>query len=383
MKKSTLSLVFTLFISFFAFGQVTNLPIAFDDISALTELNGGFQGNGYPWISDDGLRIYFIRQDQPPLTSTIYHAERTSLEDAFTNIQVLSVSNPDFYNYSPWLTNDELTIYFSTSELSGISFSSLYRATRNSVDEDFGDPIFIQLEGPTLGFEASASLTEDASQLYMYGSDGTDKTIFAYEPSGPDSYVVTETLELPMGFDPSPCKLSPDGLHLYLGVSSANQPIQLYVFQRDSLEEQFSDLFFLENNQLNPSSFYNRQPAIGCGGNCLAFTRGNTNTFSANDLWLASREPTASQNIFRPAVEATVFPNPAVDFIKFEFEAPEKYTGLRLLVFNANGQIVTESTLPNTSDVLHLDVTEFRSGSYFYQLRSHELLLVAGKFLVE
>ncbi|MEO1263099.1 MAG: T9SS type A sorting domain-containing protein [Bacteroidota bacterium] len=385
MKKNTLSLVFSLFTFFSTVGQVTNLPIAFDEIRYLTELNGFNIGTGYPWISDDGLRIYFVLEPFGGSSSLILHAERPNLQASFTNMQTLPINIPDTYNISPWLTNDELTIYYSTLEFGGGVVSPLYRATRSSIDEDFGAPAIVELEGtPTLNFLASASFTADASQLYLFTSDGgSNKAILYYEQTDSNTYEYIETLQLPVGLEAAPCKLSRDGLSLYAGLTPVNGRNQLYVFKRDSQNEQFSNLFFLENNQLNPSSFYNRQPAVGCGGDCIAFTRGNADTFSANDLWLASREPTASQNIFRPAVEAAIYPNPAVNFIKFDFEVPEKYTGLRLLVFNANGQLVAESELPNTPNVFDLEVTGFHSGSYFYQLRGGELLLMAGKFLVK
>lgn len=383
MKKYALPLFFSLFFSFSIQSQITDLPIEFDDISELDELNLSNLGVGYPWISNDGLRIYFVEQALNQQSSSILYAERSDLDDFFLNVQTLSIIDTDKFNYSPWLTEDELTIYYSTFESNGGSFNTLYKATRNSIDEDFGDPIKLDLTGTTFGFDISASFTSDGSQLYMYSSDGTENGILVYQRTSPDTYFQTGSLDLPTGFGASPCKLSPDGLSLYLSLTDGNDPNQLYVFKRDNLDEEFTDLFFLDNIQLNLPFLFNRHPSIGCDGNCIAFARANEDTFVANEIWLASREPTANQNIFQPAVEATIFPNPATDFINFEFEVPKKFNDLKLLIFNANGQLVSEKEISNKLETYQLDVRAFNTGNYFYQLKYEELLLVAGKVLVE
>lgn len=382
MKRLYFTLSLAVFAMLSAFGQITNLPIEFDSIRPLTEINADFQSDAYPWLSEDGRRIYYVVQSDSMPIALILHAERNSLLEAFSNPQPLSINSTEHTNLSPWLSGDELTIYFVTQQDSLNLSTSLFRATRSSIDEDFGAPTYVSLQGVN-GFVSNPSLTSDEGTLYLYNSAGIDQHVLVLENMGDNEFMVTDTLQVPTDFVSVGGKLSPDGLSFYATLIFQNDKSQLYVYQRNSLDEEFTDLYFFENDQLNPTIFNNTQPAIGCNGSCIAFARATTNTWFGNDLWLAYSIVSESQHILEPAVGMNVFPNPATDFVNFEFEVPEKYTDQRLLIFNSNGQLIRESPVLDNENRLSLDVRNFGSGNYFYQLRSESLLLVAGKFLVE
>src|SRR5688572_25117245 len=90
----------------------------YDSIRAITELNTS-NADAYPWISSDGLRIYY--------TSTLttgqglVTASRNSLSAPFGPASYLGGNFSTAI--SCWLTPDELTIFYTNG-------SSLFRATR-------------------------------------------------------------------------------------------------------------------------------------------------------------------------------------------------------------------------------------------------------------
>ena len=85
MKQITLSLVLSFFYLSSISGQITILPVEFDTIRYLTEINADNQADAYPWLSDDGLRIYFVQRPDSLPVSLMYYAERNSVQDEFSD----------------------------------------------------------------------------------------------------------------------------------------------------------------------------------------------------------------------------------------------------------------------------------------------------------
>ncbi len=75
---------------------------------ALSEINHEERVDAYPWLSADGLRIYYTANADEGIDDKLFMASRNSTDDAFENITELDVNLEGEANVSCWLTNDEL-----------------------------------------------------------------------------------------------------------------------------------------------------------------------------------------------------------------------------------------------------------------------------------
>ena len=83
----------------------------FTDISEVTELNDPCSLEDHPSISPDGLTIYFSSWEEGN-TSDIFKATRSSTDEPFGNIEVLDFCLPDKEESHPYVTTNESGFYF-------------------------------------------------------------------------------------------------------------------------------------------------------------------------------------------------------------------------------------------------------------------------------
>jgi hypothetical protein len=149
----------------------TSLP--FDSVRALIELNSTDSADAYPWISPDGLRLYFTKGDG--VNDDIFVSTRNDLSEAFSAPLPLDIDFMATRNISCWLSNDELEIYFTTGELG----DSVMYSIRQNPSDMFPAPVLI----PSLsryGFVSGISVAGDELYLYKVSISGTVKTILTF-----------------------------------------------------------------------------------------------------------------------------------------------------------------------------------------------------------
>jgi len=116
-----------------------------------------------PWINADGTVIYFasarngvnydlMRATRPSATST-----------TFSPPVVVSVPVPIS---TPVLTQDELTLFFSSTQAGGLGSTDVWVATRASVTDPFGSPVNVSSVSSTTK-DAPAWLSRDRCRLYI------------------------------------------------------------------------------------------------------------------------------------------------------------------------------------------------------------------------
>lgn len=130
-------------------------------------LSGG--NNTTPHLSADRLSIVFMSDRNGSLD--LWAGERNGPQDGFGNVQAISGLNSSADEVRPWLSSDGLTIYFESNRDETTGYD-LWRATRSDVSERFQAPT--QLPGiTTTRIEGSPSVTEDHLQLF-YLSDSAE-----------------------------------------------------------------------------------------------------------------------------------------------------------------------------------------------------------------
>jgi hypothetical protein len=126
---------------------------------------------GGPSLSQDGMTLLFgaARQNSlGQLDEDIYIATREAISEPFGPPQNLgaSVNSLGFGDYSPELSHDGLTLYFSSSRPGGLGEGDLYVTARESIDDPWELP---QNLGPNVNtpyFEGQPSISANGKALY-------------------------------------------------------------------------------------------------------------------------------------------------------------------------------------------------------------------------
>jgi len=285
MKIKILTLIF-LFSVFFVLNSIAQQPVeetyAFDKVKELSELNSYGEAEAFPWISPDGLRIYYTKAVNGK--ERILTASRNLINSKFKNKRVLNLGFEDSSIISCCLSNDELKIYFFVQESSSI----LYASTRKSIDDDFSKPERIWLTGDFGGYLAAPSLTPDGKQLFVYNNPGGGNQILMFEKINNTKYELAGILNIPDGYNPSPGQFSKDGLKYYVGLEYRDENDEIHYYKRSSLSGEFTELY-LVTGTLNSLEFNNMQPSLSENEEIIVFTRGHDNEWKNNNLYSAQK----------------------------------------------------------------------------------------------
>lgn len=199
----------------FTFGEPTNLGPTIN--SPHSDFTGSF--------SSDGLEMYFDsnRSGGSWDTFDIYVSRRATTDDAWGTPEKLGppLNTGSVYDAGGFISTDGLSLYFaSANRAGGYGVLDIWVATRESIDDDWGEPSNL---GPTINTshdELGASISCDGRVLYFCRKP---------PPDGPgDIYMSTrQTTNDPWGessklgptvnssaSDRSPC-ISPNGLLLF------------------------------------------------------------------------------------------------------------------------------------------------------------------------
>lgn len=140
----------------------------FIGVRPLEEINDATTSESYPWLSKDGLRLYFSKQKGSAIS--FFSAERTSLDAKFSAPVKLDITVKDINNnMSCYLTNDEKEIFI-------LSGDKIYSATRGTTKEKFGEPVEIAAANNSQGFMNGIALTDNKQEMYVFNSVGFRNT---------------------------------------------------------------------------------------------------------------------------------------------------------------------------------------------------------------
>jgi len=262
-------------------------------------LNLSSKADAYSWLSKDGLRIYFSRDNSE---GEVWKAERKNLNEDFKNPVSISIDglkdNSDIF--SSWLTEDENTLYFVTQKNNGDYTNSIYKATYDESSKSFNNPVKLNFTGGTSDgisniFISGPSLTHDLRQMYVYYSDhtGTDR-IASFISKDSLNYkfkgFVTEALNY------CPGVIADHGLSFYLTLRNENKT--LVKLSRKDLNSEFSNPEYftigsekkddskdlaIKNDALDKIKISYYQPSVNTELGIFSVTCGS-GTWNSNDL---------------------------------------------------------------------------------------------------
>lgn len=334
----------------------TFAPLAYDSIRSLSELNTPGYADAYPWLSVDALRLYYTSGIN---TNKLMLAKRPNINSYFTVqgiVPLTGLSSPASY----WLSENELNVYICTDY-------DLYYATRPDTSSAFSPTTIITLTGPSPDQIKSASLNDAQNELFIHSSTlGT----LQYTRTSATSFSFVRKLTLPAGYLHAHGQLSKDELSICLGVFPGSPQALIYKLTRPTLADTFAVSTFQQIPDINDTMVLNGQPSSSANMDHIAFVRAATNSWSANDLYIASKDGIIS--VFDPnktSLTLSVFPNPAKSSLHFEFNVLSNEIKNTLAIFNSQGSIIKQIEI--TSEKTEVDISGLSSGVYFYDISGH------------
>lgn len=331
MKAHGIACITAAFICIGAEAQ-TPSAIPYSDDRLLDEINTS-SADAYPWISADGLRIYYTRNTGG--SNTLFMSQRATVADLFSaGVALLPGYSGD--EVGGWLSADELTLWFSSDQL-------IKRATRASLASAFGAPVTITLSGAG-GYPKSPTLTPDEQELFVFTLSGVQRFV----PSGANSYILAGNL-VTGASNVGPAKLSHDGLRIYFSADLAGVP-QPHRMERSGLSDAFSNLQYLAGDAF-PAPFRHTQCHLTPDELILVGVRADQNMWSANDLFMAEGlDITGEEEHWLAA--PLIHPNPAIG--QAMLRLPGSWTGADVTVMDAQGRICSRERLGSSDLVLSL-----------------------------
>lgn len=199
-----------------------NRGSAFGPLAPLCGVNSG-DSDGQPWLSWDGLRLYFAstRCSGGPYPC-LYVASRPDPTACFgTPAPLDSLNLPPYSSGGPTLTPDELTIFFNSDRPGGSGGADIWYATRANPADPFGQPQPVpNVNSPA--FDGAPDISADGRALYFHsdraGGVGGFDIWLASRPSAIAAFGPPVNLScVNWDVDDIHPAISPDGLELYLG----------------------------------------------------------------------------------------------------------------------------------------------------------------------
>lgn len=250
---------------------------SYANVRALTEINTTSNAEAYPWISGDGLRLYYTSGST---NNQLMFTQRTSTASPFGTPTIVSVSTSSLY--SCWFSNDELDAYICT-------VSSLYHVHRNSISSAFGTPQLITITGaPAYTSIKGASLNSSQTVLFLQ-LYGTNNIIAEFSKTGTNTFSYVRTVSLPSGYEPRVGQLSKDELSFFVGAKSGNADPLLCQLTRTATTVAFDVNTFQQIQGINDINYSNQHPTMSNNLNWVAFVRNDTNLWTANEIYIAQR----------------------------------------------------------------------------------------------
>lgn len=346
----------------FYYTDVARTDASWESPRLLDNLNNQGAAEAYPYLSADGLRLYFSRQTDEGLN--LYTASRTSIYDAFSNRQSLSPNLPDGA-FSGWLSNDERELYYTDGHM-------LHYAFRNSLAENFSAPADLTLLGMELDFISGPSLTPDKQELYIYHHD-TEKQILRFRKTGVMEYTFVEQLPIPEGWNPGPGQLSKNGLSFYFSMTAQARD-RLFKYSRPALGASWEKLEALDgifcDTDISPA-----QPSVSLDEQIVACTSTAEDSWENNDLSISTSLPSEStpgptggeaalEEPLAYGLGTRVYPNPTDAQVTLAIDRVDDDAYFTL--YDLNGRELQHQQLGSTQT--RIDLSDLPGGIYFLKV---------------
>lgn len=341
MKKFNILILFQIVLFIGLQSQNSLLDQNFEELRPISEINEANKGDGYPWLSEDGLRLYYNANDPLDNRTKIYMSSRKSDGHAFTNPIKLNVNIDGYDNLSPVLSEDELTLSYVVKRNNGRLKTKLFIATREHKTNAFNAPHSVKLIGQFAGTVISPGFSPDYRELYLFNELNGETSILVFSKEDYLEYHLKEQMEIPRGYKVKSGKISADGLKYYISLSPKGGYPRIYIMKRDDTGSPFGTPILLESQWINDPDIRNHQPYFTNNHSYLVFTRSRENAWYSNDMFVAKlvdtpAEQKAEEDTFTLA-EFQLYPNPLHDILNIRASSESTY---HIRIFDLTGKMI-------------------------------------------
>jgi hypothetical protein len=354
-----------------AFSQ-ENLPVTFtketDGLNAsfstptnLNILNDPDKADAYPWISYDGLRLYYTKEEANG-DEALYIAQRSSLFQDFEQSRRISFQFPGEL-ISAWLTKDEKTMIFASKHVNPIDERSswVFAVERESTEDDFKKPKPLTLIGIDTTFISGCSFTENMEEMFLFASNEESFIIILHQV-GDLTYQVKDTLPVLENGIIHPGQLSKDGLKFYTTIDfPLTGQSSLFEYSRTSLKQKFTRVKPCFDMLQPIESSYN-QPSTSANEEVLACVS-SKKWWSENELSISIGDQNADlkQHVNPLRAAISLYPNPVSK--ELNVKLPTISNTIHLEIYSLDGRLIAFHDASETSKI-SLDVSYLDTGLY-------------------
>ncbi len=365
MKTRVLLLFSAFLMGIYVNAQETDVPsdIFYDSIRNISELNDLGLGDAFPWISADGLRIYYTKGNFSEKRLVVASRPDTlSLFNAPTEVPGVASVN----SISHWLSEDELTIYLCNG-------ASLYVSKRSTINSPFAIPAQVSLSLPEFDYIYGPSLNADESKLYINVNLLNEFLgIFVLTNNGHNSFEHTGEVSFPSGHLVHSGQLSKDGLVFFYSASVLESNDQLFMMKRTNTSEDFDAGTSMKIGGISDPDYNNGQASMSEGLKWVAFVRSAGDGWNSNDLYLAHLSyPSAIVEDNRIGNLPLVYPNPSNDLIVVE---QANAMDAKAKIYGVEGNLMREYLLQERYSTINL--YGLPSGVYFIRIEQADRISV-------
>ena len=290
------------------------------NIRPMDALNKSGYTDAYPWLSPDGLVLYWTSNRDGD--DWIYFSERKSLKDEFKKVNKLDINFNDEI-LSCWLSDDMTRIYFSDR-------NTIHTASRSNPNAKFGEPEVYMT--PDLGFIGAATFTSDMSQMMVYNSTSDTRIVHYWnEILVTDEPTETEVAEVTM--------VDPTETHVIEPAELKLPPVDII----DPIEVITNDPIEVAVPEDDPEII--EAPELG-----ETFTELEVDEMITNG-----------------------YPNPTNASFTVELQLPESFEEGVLVFFSLDGKELKTAEVTKGTTKVTFDHSDLPAGTYLYQLRNNNI----------
>jgi len=374
-------------------------PAVFNKVTSLSELNHSGLAEAYPWISDDGLTLYYVSEESANVNQLVCVSRKT-LQSAFGHKSVLFPDMKDVLGC--WLNKTQTEIYF-------VERGHLFHAQRSMANQDFQAPVEITLDFGTMerGFFSGPSLTESQNELYLYYSGDGNTRILQFARNTKNHYSFKGELPFPAGINVRPGQITKDGKVFFTSVENDANSYSFFTLSRPAIGGAWGRMNRVGGDVNNSRTF--NQCSLNANGTILVCVEAINNSWTENDLYIAyadllpnTPDPVTAQadstiqqadqlSIVidepqkvsdHPVVSTApvkIFPNPTDADAFIQFSLPQD-ADLTVSVMDLSGQLMSSvqtGTLNAGVQSLQLPLRALAQGTYLVFVRDKNLQLLA------
>lgn len=292
---------------------ITQNSYYYDSIRPLSEINIANYADAYPWISPDGLRLYYTSELS---NNKLVMAQRASINSYFglpTQVQFY----PPASNYSFWLSNNELDVYTCAGPY-------VYYAHRNLNTDPFGSPIQITINSTfNITNLMSPSLNQSQNNLYMSVYINSNATgIAEFTRTSANAFSYTRTLPAISSYTNIVGQLSKNELSMFFTAKNISGQFSIMEFKRSTPSDTFN-INSLFSIQINDPNLFKSQPSLTDSCNWIVYVSSNINSWGADDLYIGKKiNNISTQNLTedKNVWMVSVFPIPSKKVINIQIE---------------------------------------------------------------